>query len=99
MAARAPRPVSRLRRDWRLTPQRVNEVVHVHPVRVERQSVDEEGGRFGHARAAGTFGLSQHARAHRARRKVLGDELTCQERMRKWLKPEGATAKLISVKK
>ncbi len=28
--------------------------------------------------------------------KVLGDELTCQERMRKWLKPEG---KLISVKK
>jgi outer membrane protein OmpA-like peptidoglycan-associated protein len=30
--------------------------------------------------------------------KVLGDELTCQERMRKWLKPEGATAKLISIR-
>lgn len=31
--------------------------------------------------------------------KVLGDEMTCQDRMRKWLKPDGATAKLISLKK
>ena len=31
--------------------------------------------------------------------KVLGDEMTCQERMRKWLKPDAAGAKLISVKK
>lgn len=31
--------------------------------------------------------------------KVLGDEMTCQERMRKWLKPDGPSSKLISVKK
>ncbi len=31
--------------------------------------------------------------------KIVGDELSCSERMRHWLKPEGMGAKLISVKK
>ena len=30
--------------------------------------------------------------------KVYGDELSCNEKMRKWLKPSSATSKLLSVK-